>query len=222
MRLTLGRWLGLGLTLLTLHAAACAPPDQGAAGRGGTLVVGMADPAAVAWLDDGHGRHGAALAGAPEQVAAGPGGSVVALTAGAAGRRYAMVVYQPRPEGPRALRPRRRSQVRAARCSCSTSSAGRQASTPGPCRADESLRSLVVEPAGNLDAEGPPPAAFAFVGLAGTRDGSENGAGRVVAAEASSASTSTSAVRRRACCGSWTRAQACVSQTSEYQAPRSV
>ncbi|MGH2354316.1 MAG: hypothetical protein ACRDJN_22145, partial [Chloroflexota bacterium] len=74
-----------------------APPGQGAAGRGATLVVGIASPASVAWLDDGPGRHGSALAGLPEQIAAGPGGSVVALTAGSAGGgRRELEVVAPR------------------------------------------------------------------------------------------------------------------------------
>src|SRR5687768_18283786 len=97
MRLTLGRWLALGLTLLTLHAAACASPGQGAAGRGGTLVVGMAGPSSVEWLGDGYGGHGAPLAGTPVQVARGPGGSVIALTTGAAGGgSMALEVVRPR------------------------------------------------------------------------------------------------------------------------------
>jgi hypothetical protein len=58
MRLTLGRWLGR--SLLALDAAAGALPGLGVAGRGPTLMMGMANPDAVAPLDDGHGRHGAA------------------------------------------------------------------------------------------------------------------------------------------------------------------
>ena len=91
------RWLGLGLSLLALHAVACAPPDQGAAGPGGPLAVGMVGPATVAWLGDGYGGQQAALAGPPVQVAMGPGGSVVALTAGAAGGgSLELVVVRPR------------------------------------------------------------------------------------------------------------------------------
>jgi hypothetical protein len=97
MRLTLARWLGLGLTLLTLPASACAPPGQGAAGRDGTVEVGVARPAAVAWLAAGPGRPGAALAGLPEQLGAGPGDSVVALTADpAGGGRVSVEVVRPR------------------------------------------------------------------------------------------------------------------------------
>ena len=213
------RWLGLGLTLLTLPAAACAPPGQGAAGRGGTLGVGIADPAAVEWLDDGYGRHGAALAGAPEQLAAGPGGSVVALTAdpdgggrvglelvrprGAAGvpavggrlggletsglarlasdgQRYAVVVYQPRTEVPALAGAATRAD--GARCLLLVVDlvSGKSRPAPGPCRAGERPRSLVLEPGGGPHGEGQQPAAFAYVGLEGTRSGTENGAGRLV------------------------------------------
>ena len=216
MRLPLARWLGL--TLLTVHAAACAPPDRGAAGRGATLVVGTARPAAVAWLDDGRGPHGAALAGAPEQLAAGPGGGVVALTADAAGggrvalelvrprgaaapavarrlsgletsgrarlaadgRRYAVVSYQRRPDRPEDRPPAGpAARTEAARCPLLVVDLLSGASTPapGPCRADETLRSLTLE-AGGPDGEGLP-AAFAYVGLAGARAGSEDGAGRL-------------------------------------------
>jgi hypothetical protein len=97
MRLTLGRSLGLGLTLLTLPVAACVPPDRGAAGRGGTLAVGMAGPAAVTWLAAGPRWRGSALAGAPEELAAGPGDSVVALTADrSGGGRMALEFVRPR------------------------------------------------------------------------------------------------------------------------------
>src|SRR5262245_41115451 len=97
MRLTLGRWLGLALALLTLHAAACAPPGRSAAGRGDTLALGLADPSAVAWLDDADGGDGVPSAGWPEQVARGPGESVVALTAGAtSGGTMALEVVRPR------------------------------------------------------------------------------------------------------------------------------
>jgi hypothetical protein len=219
MPLTLGRWLGFCLTFLMLHAAACAPPGQGAAGRGEALVVGLADPAAVEWLDSGYGRHGAALAGVPQQLAAGPRGSVVALTAGAAGggrvelelvrprgaagaqapglrlggletsglarlaadgQRYAVVIYQPWTET-RAL-PETAPSADAARCRLLVVDLvhGESRPAPGPCRAGERLRSLVLEPGGAPHEEGPAPAAFAYVGLEGPRSGTENGAGRLV------------------------------------------
>src|SRR5687767_8511541 len=94
MRHTLVRLVGV--TLFTLHTAACGPPDRGAAGRGATLAVGMAGPASVAWLGDGRGRHASALAGPPVQLAPGPGGSVVALTVGGpSGGRMQLAVVRP-------------------------------------------------------------------------------------------------------------------------------
>src|SRR5262245_9332809 len=97
MPTTLGRWLGPGRALLPLPSVACAPPDRATSGRGAELAVGLAGPAAVAWLDHGPGRPGPALAGSPEQLAAGPGGSVVALTADpAGGGRLALELVRPR------------------------------------------------------------------------------------------------------------------------------
>src|SRR5687767_15543928 len=94
MSLTLVRVLGVAF--LTLHAAACAPPDQGAAGLGAALAVGMTNPASLAWLGDGRGGHASPLAGPPVQIAAGPGGSAVTLTAGAPGAgRMQLAVIQP-------------------------------------------------------------------------------------------------------------------------------
>jgi hypothetical protein len=224
MRYTFLRWLGLTLlTLLLLPAAACAPPGQGAAGRGATLAVGMANPTSVEWLYDGHGRRASALGRSPEQLAAGPGGSVITLAAGAAGgghlelevvtpwgavvspaaglrladletsgaarlaadgQRYAVVAYQRRAEA----RPLAgtASPTDGARCALLVVDLRSRESVPapGPCRGDERVRSLALEPdgepGGDLHGDGPPTAVRAYVGLEGTRSEAENGAGRLV------------------------------------------
>src|ERR671936_284759 len=80
MRLTRGRWLGLGLALLMLHAA-CAPPGRGSPelevvrprGTGGAraapLRVGALETSGAAWL-------------------------------AADGQRFALAAYWRRPEAP--------------------------------------------------------------------------------------------------------------------------
>jgi len=206
MRLTLLRLLVL--SLLTLHAAACVPPDRGAAGRGATLAVGMAGRAAVAWLGDGYGWRETPLAGPPEHLASGPGGSVVALTtaSGGSGRMELAVVRPARPATFHAAGPRlsvvetsgvarlatdgqryavvayqRRLEARPPAGALSPADSARcpllvvdlltaeSATKAAPCQVDERVRSLALEPAGDLEREGVQPASHAYVGLEDTR-----------------------------------------------------
>ena len=219
MHLTLGRWLGFAL--LTLHVSACAPPNQGAAGRGAVLVVGVVNPASLEWVGGGHGRHRMALARPLEHLAAGLGGSVITLTAGsggggrmeldvlwpgsashppaavrrlggvdtsgvarlaADGQRYAVVAYQRRLEA----QPLTGTAPPAAdaRCPLLVVDLLVVESVPvaAPCRAEERVRSLALEPAGGLAGNVPRPGAHAYVGLEDTRHGGEFGGRLLVVA----------------------------------------
>jgi hypothetical protein len=220
MRLTLSQWSSL--LVLTLYASACAPPSQGAAGRGAGLAVGIANPPSVELLDDRYRRHRSALAGSPVQLAAGPGGGVVALSAASAGggrpelavsatggasnghaagrrlagldtsgiaqlatdgQRYAVVAYERR----QGDQPAGGTASRADRCALLLVdlTVGEPVSAALPCGGEESVRSLALEPAGDaggagvVKGDGSQPAIYAYVGLEGTRSGSENGPGRL-------------------------------------------
>ena len=103
------------------------------------------------------------------------------------GVRYAVVAYQRRMDArPPETGAGAAATAGGARCPLLVVDllTGESVHAAAPCRPEERVRSLALAPARDLHGPrgaGPAPAAYAYVGLEDTRQGSENGAGRLVA-----------------------------------------
>jgi hypothetical protein len=171
-------WLGDGAG--RPGPALAGAPEQLAAGPGGSVVALTSDPACGGCVALVPVRPRAA-AGAPAAGRRLGGLESTGLARLAAdGQRYAVVGYRQRVE----------TRVLAgtawetpdAHCPLLVVDllSRESVAAPGPCRAGERLRSLVLESGGDALADGARPSAIAYVGLEGTASATENGAGRLV------------------------------------------